>query len=92
VKLDALRPADPQRRERPFVLEASELVLDGCAAPVELARAELLIWDVDCLWWPALHGLDLDRLAFDRPVFQERPYGGSIRRLVSPTGGQPPLH
>jgi len=30
--------------------------------------AALLIWDVNRRGWPALHGLDLDRLALHRPV------------------------
>ena len=49
------------------------------------AGAALLIWNVSRLGWPALHGIDLDRLALQRPVLQERPHGGSIRRLVRST-------
>src|SRR5688572_24730434 len=49
------------------------------------AGAALLIWDVNRLGWPALHGIDLGRLALHRPVLQERPHGGSMRRLVRST-------
>src|SRR4051812_42038115 len=42
------------------------------------AGPALLIWNVDRLRWPALHGLDLDLLALHGPVLQERLHGGSI--------------
>jgi hypothetical protein len=45
VKLDALKPTDAERDKRPFVLEASELSLDGGAARVELAPAQRLSRD-----------------------------------------------
>jgi hypothetical protein len=48
------------------------------------AGAAPFIWDVNRLGWPALHGIDLDRLALQSPVLQER-RRGSIRRLVRST-------
>lgn len=42
---DPIQPTDAQREQRPFVLEPAELVLDGSAAAVQLARALSLARD-----------------------------------------------
>jgi hypothetical protein len=44
------------------------------------ANAALVIGDVNRLGWPALHRLDLDRRALQRPVLQKRLHRSSIRR------------
>lgn len=44
------------------------------------ANAALVIGDVNGLGWPALHRLDLDRRALQRPVLQQRLHRSSIRR------------
>ncbi len=42
---DAIQSSDAQREQRPLVLEATELALDGSARAVELARAVRLARD-----------------------------------------------
>jgi hypothetical protein len=58
------------------------------------ANAALVIGDVNRLGWPALHRLDLDRRALQRPVLQKRLHRSSIRRtnllLNTPRSTAPP--
>ena len=43
MQANAIQATDAQGRERPFVLEAPELALDGAALLVELAEARRLV-------------------------------------------------